>query len=36
MTRWLTEDEQASWLALAGVMLKLNTALDSSSSATPT
>ena len=28
MTRWLTEDEQASWLALAGVMLRLNTALD--------
>ena len=28
MTRWLTQDEQASWLALAGVMLRLNTALD--------
>jgi DNA-binding MarR family transcriptional regulator len=28
MTRWLTDDEQASWLALAGVMLRLNTALD--------
>ena len=28
MTRWLTPDEQASWLALAGVMLRLNTALD--------
>jgi DNA-binding MarR family transcriptional regulator len=29
MTRWLTEDEVASWLPLAGVMLKLNPALDS-------
>jgi DNA-binding MarR family transcriptional regulator len=29
MTRWLTEDELASWFPLAGVMLKLNTALDS-------
>jgi DNA-binding MarR family transcriptional regulator len=29
MTRWLTEDELASWLPLAGVMLKLNPALDS-------
>ena len=28
MTRWLTKDEQDSWLALAGVMLRLNTALD--------
>jgi DNA-binding MarR family transcriptional regulator len=28
VVRWLTEDEQASWLALAGVMLRLNTALD--------
>ena len=29
MTRWLTEDELESWLKLAGVMLKLNPALDS-------
>ena len=29
MTRWLTEEELASWFPLAGVMLKLNTALDS-------
>ena len=29
MTRWLTEDELQSWLKLAGVMLKLNPALDS-------
>jgi DNA-binding MarR family transcriptional regulator len=29
MTRWLTEDEQAAWLRLAGVMLKLAPALDS-------
>ena len=29
MTRWLTEAELASWLPLSGVMLKLNTALDS-------
>jgi DNA-binding MarR family transcriptional regulator len=29
MTRWLTEDEQAAWLRLAGVMLKLGPALDS-------
>jgi DNA-binding MarR family transcriptional regulator len=29
MTRWLTEEELASWLPLAGVMLKLNPALDS-------
>ena len=29
MTRWLTEQELASWFPLAGVMLKLNTALDS-------
>ena len=29
MTRWLTEDELASWLPLSGVMLKLGTALDS-------
>ena len=29
MTRWLDEDEQASWLPLAGVMLKLSPALDS-------
>ena len=28
MTRWLTEEELASWLPLAGVMLKLNPALD--------
>jgi DNA-binding MarR family transcriptional regulator len=28
VTRWLTKDEQDSWLALAGVMLRLNTALD--------
>ena len=28
VTRWLTRDEQDSWLALAGVMLRLNTALD--------
>ena len=29
MTRWLTEDELRSWLPLAGVMLRLGTALDS-------
>lgn len=29
MTRWLTDDELQSWLKLAGVMLKLNPALDS-------
>jgi len=29
MTRWLSEDELQSWLKLAGVMLKLNPALDS-------
>jgi len=29
MTRWLTEDELASWLPLAGVMLKLGPSLDS-------
>ena len=29
MTRWLTEDEQAAWLPLAGVMLRFNSALDS-------
>src|SRR3954452_20929346 len=29
MTRWLTDQELASWFPLAGVMLKLNTALDS-------
>jgi DNA-binding MarR family transcriptional regulator len=29
MTQWLTEDELASWFPLAGVMLKLNPALDS-------
>jgi DNA-binding MarR family transcriptional regulator len=29
MTRWLTEDELASWLPLAGVMLRLNPTLDS-------
>ena len=29
MPRWLTEQELASWLPLAGVMLKLNPALDS-------
>ena len=29
MTRWLTEKELASWFPLAGVMLKLNPALDS-------
>jgi DNA-binding MarR family transcriptional regulator len=29
MTRWLTEQELASWFPLAGVMLKLNPALDS-------
>jgi DNA-binding MarR family transcriptional regulator len=29
MTRWLTEQELASWFPLAGVMLKLNQALDS-------
>ena len=28
MTRWLTEDELASWFPLAGVMLKLNPTLD--------
>jgi DNA-binding MarR family transcriptional regulator len=29
MTRWLTDKELASWLPLAGVMLRLNTTLDS-------
>ena len=29
MTRWLDEDEQRAWIALAGVMLKLGPALDS-------
>ena len=29
MTRWLTDAELASWFPLAGVMLKLNPALDS-------
>lgn len=29
MTRWLNDDELASWMKLAGVMLKLNPALDS-------
>jgi DNA-binding MarR family transcriptional regulator len=29
MTRWLTDEELRSWFPLAGVMLKLNTALDS-------
>ncbi len=29
MTRWLTSDELASWLPLAGVMLRLNPTLDS-------
>lgn len=29
MTRWLTEKELASWFPLAGVMLRLNTTLDS-------
>jgi DNA-binding MarR family transcriptional regulator len=29
MTRWLDDDEQQAWLRLAGVMLKLNPALDS-------
>ena len=29
MTRWLNDDELASWLPLAGVMLKLGPALDS-------
>lgn len=29
MTRWLNDDEQAAWLKLAGVMLKLNPSLDS-------
>jgi DNA-binding MarR family transcriptional regulator len=29
MTRWLTDEELASWFPLAGVMLKLSTALDS-------
>ena len=29
MTRWLTDDELQSWLKLAGVMLRLNPALDS-------
>ena len=29
MTRWLTEEELASWFPLAGVMLKLGPALDS-------
>jgi DNA-binding MarR family transcriptional regulator len=29
MTRWLTDDELASWFPLAGVMLRLNPTLDS-------
>ena len=29
MTRWLTDDELASWLPLVGVMLRLGPALDS-------
>ncbi len=29
MTQWLTEEELASWFPVAGVMLKLNPALDS-------
>ncbi|MGZ4441947.1 MAG: MarR family winged helix-turn-helix transcriptional regulator [Nocardioidaceae bacterium] len=29
MTRWLNDKEQAAWLRLAGVMLKLGPALDS-------
>ncbi len=29
MTRWLTQDELAAWLPLAGVMLRFNSALDS-------
>lgn len=29
MTRWLNEEELASWFPLAGVMLKLHPALDS-------
>jgi DNA-binding MarR family transcriptional regulator len=29
MTRWLTDDELASWLPLAGVMLRLGPTLDS-------
>jgi DNA-binding MarR family transcriptional regulator len=29
MTRWLNDEELASWLKLAGVMLRLGTALDS-------
>ncbi len=29
MTTWLTEEQLASWFPLAGVMLRLNTALDS-------
>jgi DNA-binding MarR family transcriptional regulator len=29
MTRWLSDEEQAAWLKLAGVMLRLSTALDS-------
>ena len=29
MTRWLSEEELASWLPLAGVVLRLGTALDS-------
>lgn len=29
MTRWLSEDELASWLKLSGVMLRLGTTLDS-------
>ena len=29
MTRWLDDDEQRAWLRLAGVMLKLQPALDS-------
>ena len=29
MTQWLNDDELASWLPLAGVMLRLGPALDS-------
>lgn len=29
MTKWLTKDELAAWYELAGVMLRLNPALDS-------
>lgn len=29
MTRWLTDDELAAWLPLAGVMFRFNSALDS-------